>query len=171
MVRDVDTLSSVPQSPEERRRLDAERARTRYRLDAEHRENKKASMRAYARLVDWMYMVGVFIVDYYVVQHAKKHAVDPAYRARRRAASRAWRATRTEVVRGIMRSVKDKPCIDCGIQLHPRCVEFDHVRGQKLFSVSAAAAQAKTDKEIAAEIAKCDVRCVVCRRIRHQRKR
>lgn len=62
-----------------------------------------------------------------------------------------------------MRTAKDKPCADCGQRYPFPCMEFDHVRGKKLFNV---ASVCMSIDKLAAEIAKCDVVCANCHRIR-----
>ena len=57
-----------------------------------------------------------------------------------------------------------KSCIDCGMS-NVVCLDYDHVRGTKYKSVSRMKGQSQ--KRILAEIAKCDVRCSNCHRIRH----
>jgi len=52
-------------------------------------------------------------------------------------------------------------------------MDFDHVRGDKEFTVSKAVqrAYALTLSRVRAEIAKCDVVCANCHRIRTERRR
>lgn len=57
---------------------------------------------------------------------------------------------------------KDAPCADCGREFPSVCMDFDHVRGEKKFNVS----QCKSLKGLADEVAKCDVVCSNCHRIR-----
>ncbi len=57
------------------------------------------------------------------------------------------------------------PCIDCG-QTDIRILEFDHVRGTKSASITNLLKHAVSWKIIEAEIAKCEVRCVNCHRIK-----
>lgn len=59
-------------------------------------------------------------------------------------------------------------CVDCGWNEHPRALEFDHLPGNgKRFNISAAIAQLSVPMaEIFAEIAKCDLVCANCHRIR-----
>ena len=57
------------------------------------------------------------------------------------------------------------PCMDCGIS-DPRVLDFDHVRGDKLFQVQSG--KYKVMSVILAEIEKCDVVCANCHRIRTQ---
>ncbi len=63
---------------------------------------------------------------------------------------------------------KALPCMDCGGYFHFSAMDFDHVRGQKAFNVGNARSYAKA--KILAEIAKCDVVCANCHRIRTYRR-
>jgi hypothetical protein len=63
-----------------------------------------------------------------------------------------------------------KPCIDCGRQLEPEKMHFDHRPGTvKLFNIGREATRPVAVLE--AEIAKCDVRCVSCHTRRHEREK
>jgi len=64
-------------------------------------------------------------------------------------------------------SVKDIPCTDCGHRFPSYAMDFDHVRGEKSFNISMAV-KTKTLEEIKEEIAKCDVVCATCHRMRTQ---
>ena len=55
------------------------------------------------------------------------------------------------------------PCVDCG-QTDIRCLEFDHVRGNKSYSIATLIKRAASWSAIEAEITKCEVRCVNCHR-------
>lgn len=71
------------------------------------------------------------------------------------------------------------PCTDCG-QHHPYfSMEFDHVRGEKRFNIGSAGFWSRTGNDrqqhrvpeltkavIDREIAKCDLVCVLCHRLR-----
>lgn len=62
---------------------------------------------------------------------------------------------------------KRKPCADCGRDFHPFCMDFDHRPNEvKEFAVSAGIMLGKNLERIAEEIAKCDVVCAVCHRMR-----
>ncbi len=63
-------------------------------------------------------------------------------------------------------SLKDVPCVDCGESFPAECMDFDHVRGEKLFTISHLAKALKNRDRIAAEIEKCDVVCANCHRTR-----
>lgn len=54
------------------------------------------------------------------------------------------------------------PCVDCG-EPDPVVLEFDH-RGDKEFNIGSALVTAISVDRLAAEVAKCDVRCANCHR-------
>lgn len=68
----------------------------------------------------------------------------------------------------VIRYLLKHPCVDCGFK-DVRVLEFDHVRGKKRANISKLTGQGKSEMVIAREIAKCDVRCVRCHRLRHFR--
>jgi hypothetical protein len=55
------------------------------------------------------------------------------------------------------------PCVDCGESDH-MVLEFDHVRGNKLATVSALRGRMAKWSRIEEEISKCEVRCANCHR-------
>jgi hypothetical protein len=57
------------------------------------------------------------------------------------------------------------PCVDCGYA-NPIALEFDHVRGRKIAAISVLAGDSWSLEKIQDEIAKCDVRCAICHRIK-----
>lgn len=67
--------------------------------------------------------------------------------------------------------LKDRPCADCGLRYPPFVMDFDHVSGDKRFNVGDIRGGGAMDR-ILAEIAKCDVVCANCHRLRtHSRRR
>jgi hypothetical protein len=66
--------------------------------------------------------------------------------------------------------LEEHPCVDCG---NPdiRVLDFDHVRGVKLGHVKAMAQNRAPLDVLAQEIAKCEIRCSNCHRIRHYEER
>ena len=63
--------------------------------------------------------------------------------------------------------VKSTPCLDCGGRFPPECMDFDHRDpSEKLFNVSQAAVSGNSLESVKAEIAKCDLVCANCHRIR-----
>jgi hypothetical protein len=57
------------------------------------------------------------------------------------------------------------PCVDCG-NIDIRCLEFDHVRGTKISTIARMLGKFENWNVIEAEIAKCEVRCANCHRIK-----
>lgn len=60
---------------------------------------------------------------------------------------------------------KKHPCVDCGFD-KPAALDFDHVRGKKRNLVSALINGGYSLKTIQTEIAKCEVRCANCHRLK-----
>ena len=56
-------------------------------------------------------------------------------------------------------------CIDCGYNAHSAALEFDHLPGTvKLFCIGAA--KGRSMARVLAEIAKCEIVCANCHRVR-----
>ena len=67
-------------------------------------------------------------------------------------------------------SLKAAPCLDCHHSFPPECMDFDHRDPtQKTRAVSAMVATVQAKATILAEIAKCDLICANCHRIRTAR--
>ena len=62
-------------------------------------------------------------------------------------------------------AARNKPCVDCGVELPAEIMELDHVRGSKHRPVSEM--RACSYETIQAEIDKCEVRCPNCHAMRH----
>ena len=67
--------------------------------------------------------------------------------------------------RKIIDAIKNGPCVDCGNTFPPCAMDFDH-RGNKLDSVSRLVSNGFSINKIMEEIAKCDLVCANCHRIR-----
>jgi hypothetical protein len=78
--------------------------------------------------------------------------------------SHAWRLARQRTGREYVTSLKAVPCADCGRTYPPECMDFDHVRGGKRRVVSQMVAWSRA--AVDAEVAKCDLVCSNCHRIR-----
>lgn len=63
-------------------------------------------------------------------------------------------------------SLKQKPCLDCGVQYPPCVMDFDHVTGTKKFAIAMAARLGASKKKVLKEIQKCELVCANCHRIR-----
>ena len=70
---------------------------------------------------------------------------------------------RATALRRYLDSVKlERGCVDCGYREHPAALDFDHVGDDKTLLVSSCKSRAQAD----AEIAKCEVRCANCHRVK-----
>lgn len=94
-----------------------------------------------------------------------KRAYDNAYYAtnprRRKAVIQSKREARIRAHRFVCEYLLTHFCVDCG-EADPIVLEFDHVRGKKLDSISAL--KNRTKKTVEREIKKCVVRCANCHR-------
>lgn len=64
----------------------------------------------------------------------------------------------------IIHALKCQPCKDCGGDFPTECMDFDHVRGQKLNNIGSM--KLYSEEKIRVEVEKCDVICANCHRIR-----
>lgn len=94
--------------------------------------------------------------------------------------NKRYRQKNREMVRGLFRnyarkhgewmdSLKTAACDDCGVRFPPYVLDWDHVRGEKLVNVGQLRSGwgRKGIREVVlAEIAKCDLVCANCHRIR-----
>lgn len=76
-------------------------------------------------------------------------------------------ARRRELV-SFVKALKDKPCVDCGGSFPSICMDFDHVRGEKRYEISRMTRITVSKELILEEIAKCELVCANCHRLRHQ---
>jgi hypothetical protein len=66
-----------------------------------------------------------------------------------------------------VRKIKEKsPCSDCEKYYHYSQMDFDHVDGKKKHNIARYANSAVSIKTIKDEIAKCEVVCANCHRLR-----
>jgi hypothetical protein len=95
-------------------------------------------------------------------------------RAHYHANKEMWRRKRMRYeakVRDLILAAKDKPCTDCGGRWHPLVMEFDHLPGtQKRANLGDGKARKFGWLTLQAEIAKCEVVCPTCHRIRTLRR-
>lgn len=86
------------------------------------------------------------------------------------AAQKASSRRQRDIAHNYIRRAKSKPCADCNRRYPHYVMEFDHVRGVKLFSVNVNGSTPITLSRLEAEIAKCDVVCSNCHRARTWRR-
>lgn len=68
-----------------------------------------------------------------------------------------------EIQKYIRDFLKNCFCVDCG-ETDPIVLEFDHVRGEKRFSIAEAPHRKVSIKTLKLEIEKCEIRCANCHR-------
>lgn len=96
------------------------------------------------------------------------------YRARRYVKEGAWREKGPKVaaLRQWMAELKSKPCVDCGQTFPICCMDFDHRDGEvKAYNLGSMFAHHYSVELITAELAKCDLVCSNCHRVRTQKRR
>lgn len=72
---------------------------------------------------------------------------------------------------GILDSLRDVPCMDCGRRFPPCAMDFDHRdAGRKRYTVTRMIGRAGTAR-ILEEVAKCDIVCANCHRSRTYQRR
>ena len=76
-----------------------------------------------------------------------------------------WRRKRHAELALIVRDAKSVPCADCEVSYPHYVMDFDHSRGEKLFTI-ATKPPGISEARLRAEIEKCDVVCANCHRIR-----
>lgn len=66
--------------------------------------------------------------------------------------------------------IKSKPCADCGKQYPPHAMDFDHLPGTVKFGNIGTLVSRVGAGRVMEEVAKCEVVCAVCHRIRTHRR-
>ena len=72
-------------------------------------------------------------------------------------------------LRELYNNLKMKPCTDCGRCFDPCCMDFDH-RPDEIKISSVSKLLGKNEEILLAEIAKCDLVCACCHRIRTKKR-
>src|SRR5690242_8399295 len=96
-------------------------------------------------------------------------------RAHYHANKEKWREKRfrwERKMRGLILEAKDRPCADCGGRWPAVVMEFDHRPGSnKQFNLGDQRARKNGLAVVQEELAKCDVLCPTCHRIRTLRRK
>jgi hypothetical protein len=72
-------------------------------------------------------------------------------------------------LRTLLDKLKDAPCTDCGQSYPPCAMDFDHVRGDKMFNLGEGLKKGKN--QLLVEAAKCELVCANCHRQRTHSRR
>jgi hypothetical protein len=90
-----------------------------------------------------------------------------AYYRRNRQLEIARVRVRQQRTVAMLRELRDRPCMDCGGRFAPHQMDFDHRNGTtKRFRVTSGGAMLRPTRVLLDEVAKCDVVCANCHRIR-----
>ncbi len=82
---------------------------------------------------------------------------------------RSYKAASKHRNREFIRLMKNRPCKDCGQTFHYSAMDFDHVRGEKVYDVARMTQESL--ELVLSEIDKCDVVCSNCHRYRTWQRR
>jgi len=104
----------------------------------------------------------------YTVTHGECHKTAQAKKDPRQLESHAQRKTkRIEKLKIWVDDLKaTTPCMDCDQVFPAVCMDYDHVRGEKKFGICQMVNMTYSKELILEEIAKCDLVCANCHRIR-----
>jgi hypothetical protein len=94
-----------------------------------------------------------------------KAAYYQAHKEEHRKSARAWAKRRYAKLRAIVIQAKSRPCADCANTYPAWVMDFDHVKGGKLFNISATL-MSHSVESLTDEIDKCEVVCANCHRTR-----
>lgn len=80
---------------------------------------------------------------------------------------------RRDGLKTLINEARSVPCADCGGTFDPVCMDFHHVRGEKQFAIThyrlvTCPPGVTKVEQIKQEIAKCEVICANCHRLRHK---
>lgn len=73
---------------------------------------------------------------------------------------------RRKELKAYIAQAKSSPCIDCNKEYHHSLMDFDHVSGEKIDGVTNLASRTLSLDKVKKEIAKCELVCCMCHRIR-----
>lgn len=92
----------------------------------------------------------------------KRHEQTPGFKKKRK----QYNDERKYARMAAMNDLKRVPCQDCKVRFPPICMDFDHVRGEKIGNVAEMVNQNRKWSVIEKEVAKCEVVCACCHRLR-----
>lgn len=111
-----------------------------------------------------------YMRDYYTQNKERIKAVNAAYRRAHRVDRAEHEAKQRKELRQWLDNLKSAPCTDCNRSFPPICMDWDHVRGKRS-DVSYLVSRLRPKDVILREIAKCELVCSNCHRIRTHKRR
>lgn len=104
--------------------------------------------------------------------HRKMYREGNVHYKKYRPRSEAYKAKVAATYKAVCDYKLEKGCIDCGYNKHPEALDFDHLpQYEKKHGISALARSNTAPETLWAEIAKCEVRCTNCHRIKTYERR
>jgi hypothetical protein len=88
-----------------------------------------------------------------------------------KAAVSRTKPSRIAALRALMVELKSAPCRDCGTCFPPEVMDFDHVTGKKHRNISEMVCRGIAVETLMEEVAKCELVCSNCHRLRTLRRR
>lgn len=79
---------------------------------------------------------------------------------------RAYGARKKRSLSTLVNDLKSKPCTDCGQTFHPAAMDFDHINDDKSYNIAYLVHIGCTEQTLLTEIAKCELVCSNCHRVR-----
>jgi len=106
-------------------------------------------------------------------QYAKQRRQDPTHREQQRRYAETRDPDHVRTIRQAsnhrkyvwFNALKSEPCLDCCRSFDPCCMDFDHVHGNKVKDL-AKMVVSNSRERVLAEIAKCELVCACCHRVR-----
>ena len=108
--------------------------------------------------------------QYYLANRDERLAQMRLYELSNQEQRKKYLTERYSDARAYVNELKTEPCLDCGGSFPPECMDFDHVRGEKEFALGGANVS-RSRESVDQEIAKCDLVCANCHRIRTEARR
>lgn len=100
-------------------------------------------------------------------EYRVQYCSNPVNYAKHIKTSLAAREIRKKKYTNIINNLKSVPCADCKNSFDPICMDFDHLDGKdKEYNVSRMVSETHSLTNILNEIAKCEVVCSNCHRLR-----
>ena len=99
----------------------------------------------------------------------EKYKYNKRWRRKNKPKVRLYYETRYLNFRNFLNEQKEKACFDCKKKYPIECMQFDHVRGQKLYNIGTM--MNKSFVALKKEMKKCDLLCSNCHAVRTKRRK
>ncbi len=107
----------------------------------------------------------------YVDQKAAQKRYYERNKSRLRTGLFARKQAHIQAMKDLVNTIKTGPCTDCGQTFHPHVMDFDHINDDKTDNISSLVTHGDSEYKIMQEIAKCELVCCNCHRMRTYNRR